>query len=165
MRIDNDKGCNVASCPVDLGPNCTCLFFCLKVIFESDHTCLIGPAALKGPYDSSGFPVGCRSACQAGLAPDPGKQWLFSAETTWHSHLNTANSPNCCTGSHNTAATCPPSGVEYYSYFSTRFLSFCLRSMLIFDCANRGQLPRCLRVCVRRKQRHCALAVRCRPWR
>ena len=23
----------------------------------------IGPAALKGPYDSTGFPVGCKSAC------------------------------------------------------------------------------------------------------
>ena len=23
VRIDNDKGCGVADCPVDLGPNCT----------------------------------------------------------------------------------------------------------------------------------------------
>jgi hypothetical protein len=29
-----------------------------------------------------------------------------------------ADSANCCTGSHNTAATCPSSGVQYYSYFS-----------------------------------------------
>ena len=23
MRVDNNKGCSVADCPVDLGPNCT----------------------------------------------------------------------------------------------------------------------------------------------
>ena len=40
MRITNNQGCPVAECAVDLGPNC--------------------PAALKGPYDSSGFPVGCK---------------------------------------------------------------------------------------------------------
>ncbi|KII91787.1 hypothetical protein PLICRDRAFT_520915 [Plicaturopsis crispa FD-325 SS-3] len=79
MSVTNNVGCPVGDCPVDLGPNC--------------------PSALQGPYDSSGFPVGCRSACQAGLSPDP------------------ANSPDCCTGDHNTAATCPPSGVDYYSYF------------------------------------------------
>lgn len=79
MRVNNNKGCPIPSCPVDLGPNC--------------------PAPLKGPFDSSGFPVGCRSACQANLDGNPG------------------NSANCCTGSHNTAATCPPSGVQYYSYF------------------------------------------------
>ncbi|KAI0767494.1 Osmotin thaumatin-like protein [Fomes fomentarius] len=80
MRISNNVGCPVADCPVDLGPNC--------------------PAALKGPYDSSGFPVGCASACKAGLG-DP------------------VNNPNCCTGSHNTAATCPSSGVAYYDYFKS----------------------------------------------
>ncbi|KAF8519210.1 thaumatin-like protein [Gautieria morchelliformis] len=79
LRITNDVGCTVADCPVDLGPNC--------------------PAPLIGPFDSTGFPVGCRSACQANLDGDPG------------------DSANCCTGSHNTAATCPPSGVEFYSYF------------------------------------------------
>ncbi|KAJ3533062.1 hypothetical protein NM688_g7333 [Phlebia brevispora] len=79
IRVDNDKGCSVASCPVDLIPGC--------------------PSPLLGPYDSTGAAVGCMSACDAGLAPDP------------------ANSPNCCTGDHGTAATCPPSGVQYYSYF------------------------------------------------
>ncbi|KAJ7443980.1 Osmotin thaumatin-like protein [Mycena galericulata] len=49
MRIDNNVGCGIPSCPVDLGPN--------------------------------------------------------------------SNSPNCCTGDHDTAATCPPSGVTDYSYF------------------------------------------------
>ncbi|KAG8712976.1 hypothetical protein FRC09_019252, partial [Ceratobasidium sp. 395] len=79
MRITNNVGCHVADCPVDLGPNC--------------------PAPLKGPYDSTGFPVGCKSACFANLDG------------------NQANSGNCCSGSHNTPATCPPSGVQYYSYF------------------------------------------------
>ncbi|KAI0256168.1 thaumatin-like protein [Lactifluus subvellereus] len=81
MRVENDKGCPVPSCPVDLGPNC--------------------PTPLKGPFDSNGFPVGCKSACAAGLSPDPN------------------NSPNCCTGSYNTAQTCLPSRVAYYSYFKS----------------------------------------------
>src|ERR1700677_2645597 len=59
-----------------------------------------GPAPLKGPFDSTGFPVGCKSACEAGLAPDPN------------------NDPKCCTGTYDTATTCPSSGVQYYSYFS-----------------------------------------------
>ncbi|THH00317.1 hypothetical protein EW026_g2216 [Hermanssonia centrifuga] len=79
MRIDNTKGCGVPDCAVDLGPNC--------------------PAALKGPYDSTGFPVGCKSACVANLDGNP------------------SNSPNCCSGSFDTPATCPSSGVAYYSYF------------------------------------------------
>ncbi|KJA25242.1 hypothetical protein HYPSUDRAFT_418893 [Hypholoma sublateritium FD-334 SS-4] len=79
MRINNDQGCPVADCPVDLGPNC--------------------PSQLKGPFDSTGFPVGCKSACDANLDG------------------NQANSANCCSGSHNTPATCPSSGVEFYSYF------------------------------------------------
>jgi len=81
MRIDNDAGCGVPMCGVDLGPNC--------------------PTPLRGPFDSTGFPVGCKSACGAGLAPDPN------------------NDPNCCTGIHDTAATCPSSGVQYYSYFKS----------------------------------------------
>ncbi|KAF9045536.1 thaumatin-like protein [Panaeolus papilionaceus] len=79
MSITNNKGCPVADCPVDLGPNC--------------------PAPLKGPYDSVGFPVGCKSACAANLDG------------------NQANSPNCCSGQFSTPATCPASNVAYYSYF------------------------------------------------
>ncbi|KAI0342505.1 Osmotin thaumatin-like protein [Trametopsis cervina] len=79
VRIDNNKGCPVPKCAVDLGPNC--------------------PAPLKGPYDSTGFPVGCKSACEANLDG------------------NQANSPNCCSGQYNTPQTCPSSGVAYYSYF------------------------------------------------
>jgi hypothetical protein len=63
---------------------------------------MTGPDALKGPFDSSGFPVGCKSACLVDSNP--------------------GDSPSCCSGSHNTPATCPPSGVPFYSYFSS-FLS------------------------------------------
>ncbi|KAG8842703.1 hypothetical protein FRB96_004821 [Tulasnella sp. 330] len=70
-------GCSTASCPIDLGPNC--------------------PAGLQGPYDSTGFPVGCKSDCLV--------------------DTNASNSPSCCSGSFSTAATCPPSGVPHYSYF------------------------------------------------
>ncbi|KAH9033396.1 thaumatin family-domain-containing protein [Lactarius pseudohatsudake] len=58
------------------------------------------PAPLVGPIDQTGFPVGCKSACVANLD-------------------NSADSSNCCTGTHNTATTCPPSGVDFYSYFKS----------------------------------------------
>ncbi|KAF9254524.1 hypothetical protein L218DRAFT_951481 [Marasmius fiardii PR-910] len=53
-----------------------------------------GPAPLKGPFDSTGFPVGCKSACIANLDGNP------------------QNPANCCSGSHNTPATCPASGQQ-----------------------------------------------------
>ncbi|KAH9987193.1 thaumatin family-domain-containing protein [Russula vinacea] len=59
------------------------------------------PAQLVGPTNSSGNTVGCKSACDADLDNNP------------------TNSSNCCTGSHNTNATCPSSGVQYYSYFKS----------------------------------------------
>jgi len=73
------SSCHTAGCNVDLGPNC--------------------PANLKGPFDSTGFPVGCKSDCLV----DP----------------NPSNSPACCSGQYNTAATCPPSGVPNYNYFKS----------------------------------------------
>ncbi|KDQ20877.1 hypothetical protein BOTBODRAFT_169585 [Botryobasidium botryosum FD-172 SS1] len=76
-KITNNVGCEEASCPVDLGPNC--------------------PAALKGPFDSTGFPLGCKSDCLVDRNP--------------------GNSPSCCSGSHSTPQTCPPSGVPNYNYF------------------------------------------------
>ncbi|TFY62561.1 hypothetical protein EVJ58_g3778 [Rhodofomes roseus] len=79
VSITNNVNCSVADCPVDLGPDC--------------------PSALIGPYDSTGFPVGCKSACEANLDGDQ------------------TNSPNCCSGDYDTPATCPSSGVQYYSYF------------------------------------------------
>ncbi|KAI0749526.1 thaumatin-like protein [Daedaleopsis nitida] len=59
------------------------------------------PAPLKGPTNPQGQVVGCKSACAAGLG-DP------------------TNNPNCCTGTHNTQATCPSSGVQYYDYFKSQ---------------------------------------------
>ncbi|KAJ3481314.1 hypothetical protein NLI96_g7746 [Meripilus lineatus] len=79
VRIDTNQGCPVAGCFVDLGPNC--------------------PAPLKGPFDSTGFPVGCKSACL--IDPNPG------------------NSTNCCTGAHSTPTTCPSSGVQFFDYFKS----------------------------------------------
>ncbi|TFK96477.1 thaumatin-like protein [Pterulicium gracile] len=79
MKITNNKGCPQPNCNKDLGPGC--------------------PAALKGPFDSAGFPVGCKSACFANLDGNPG------------------NSKNCCSGQYNRPQTCPVSGVQHYSYF------------------------------------------------
>ncbi|KZT35717.1 thaumatin-like protein [Sistotremastrum suecicum HHB10207 ss-3] len=79
MAITTNVGCPTAKCGVDLGPIC--------------------PPQLQGPFDSSGFPVGCKSACEANLDGNP------------------SDSPNCCTGSHNSASACPPSGVQFYSFF------------------------------------------------
>jgi len=77
--IPSAPNCTVASCPVDLAPAC--------------------PAPLVGPLDSTGLPVGCKSACVANLGG------------------NLSNSSNCCTGSFASAATCPNSSVQFYSYF------------------------------------------------
>lgn len=69
VQVTNNVGCGVPSCPVDLGPNC-----------EQPHSNVVsflttllrsGPAPLQGPYDSTGFPVGCKSACEANLDGDP----------------------------------------------------------------------------------------------
>ena len=68
MRIDNNVGCGIPSCPVDLGPNCA-FFFALP---DRNTQISSGPAPLKGPLDSSGFPVGCKSACEANVDGNPG---------------------------------------------------------------------------------------------
>lgn len=79
MQISPTSGCPIAGCPWDLGPVC--------------------PAALAGPFDSTGFPVGCKSACVANIDGNP------------------TNSSNCCSGSFDTAQTCPSSSVAYYWFF------------------------------------------------
>lgn len=73
IRIDNSAGCGVADCPVDLGPDCELdrggygsLTLTHKLYFQ-------GPSALKGPYDSTGYPVGCKSACVANLSGNPSR--------------------------------------------------------------------------------------------
>lgn len=59
----------------------------------------ICPAPLRGPTDPAGTVLGCESACEANLDGNP------------------ADSPNCCTGSHNTPATCPASAIAFYPFF------------------------------------------------
>ena len=68
MRIGNTAECGIPSCLVDLGPNCSFSFI------SSDRNIQIssGPAPLKGPFDSIGFPVGCKSACEANFDGNPG---------------------------------------------------------------------------------------------
>ncbi|KAJ3872331.1 thaumatin family-domain-containing protein [Lentinula edodes] len=56
------------------------------------------PADLQ-VLDSSGAVVGCNSACNANLDGDQ------------------PDSANCCTGSHDTAANCSPSGITDYDFF------------------------------------------------
>lgn len=80
MKISNNQECPVADCAVDLGPAC--------------------PDVLKGPFDASGWPLGCKTACMANLDGTP------------------ENSRNCCSGEFNTPQTCPASGVQFYDYFS-----------------------------------------------
>ncbi|CAK5271650.1 unnamed protein product [Mycena citricolor] len=80
VRIENTAGCVVPECAVDLGPGC--------------------PANLIGPFDSTGFPVGCKTACYVESLAG-----------------NAANSHNCCSGAFDTPQTCPSSGVQDYSYF------------------------------------------------
>jgi hypothetical protein len=127
MEIDNDAGCGVPKCNVDLGPNCQSFFhdFSLKLTTE----CLEGPAQLAGPFDSTGFTVGCKSACSARLALDPN------------------NYPNCCTGMYGFAAICPSSGIQSYSYFSES-LPAPSRTFLTLACNFRITLPRYIRVCL-----------------
>ncbi|KAF8260802.1 thaumatin [Lactarius quietus] len=81
MRIDNDAHCKASECSVDLGAKC--------------------PIPLQEPFQPPGFPTGCNSACDAGLAHDP------------------TNDPNCCTGNYDDPRICVPSGVQYYSYFKS----------------------------------------------
>ncbi|KAJ7872217.1 thaumatin-like protein [Mycena leptocephala] len=73
IRIDNDAGCPAPGCNVDLGPNC--------------------PASQKGPFDASGFPVGCSSSCNIDAL-----------------NGRAGNSPNCCSGQFDKPETCPSSG-------------------------------------------------------
>ena len=88
--------CHTASCPADLNPNC--------------------PAELQ-QLGADGSVVGCKSACYANL---DGNQYVFLPTLTFNavpSPSARADSANCCSGSHNTADTCPPDGVQYYDYF------------------------------------------------
>jgi len=99
MIIENDTGCGVPQCRADLALNCQSSD---KIIcdFPLNLTTEYMESPVPLPFSSIGFPVGCNSVCAAHLASDP------------------SNDPNCCTGECHSAATCPTSGVQYYSYFS-----------------------------------------------
>lgn len=71
------------------------------------------PPELAGPKDPSGKPGGCKSACFANLDGNQG------------------DSANCCSGSHNKPETCPPSGVQFYDYFSMCNFLCCVQSINI----------------------------------
>jgi hypothetical protein len=78
-----------------------------------------GPSAQKGPFDASGFAVGCNSACNVDALN--GKAGIHSSPCHlghFLSHISSENSPNCCSGQYGTKATCPSSGVANYAYFS-----------------------------------------------
>ncbi|KAH9856500.1 Osmotin thaumatin-like protein [Lenzites betulinus] len=82
----------------------------LPMRIENNQGCLIAdcphdllkncPEPLSNPLDASGNVAGCKTACSAGLA-------------------GYDNSPYCCSGNFSSPATCPSSGVMYYSYFKT----------------------------------------------
>ena len=55
--------CHEASCPVNLNAIC--------------------PAPLQGPFDPSGAVVGCKTACGAGLAPDPSECVFVRVGPVW----------------------------------------------------------------------------------
>ena len=94
-----------------------------------------GPEPLKGPFDSVGFPIGCKSACFANLDGNQGESPFYQLSDATNHFCSTlffrtcshnsdfrssppiANSPNCCSGQYNTPQTCPASGVAYYYYF------------------------------------------------
>ena len=156
MSITNNVGCPIANCTVDLGPICT---YAATVASPMLMTAA-GPQPIQGPFDSTGFPVGCKSACFANLDGNPSacrfhSDRLGSIKTPCFA---IANSPNCCSGSFDTAATCPSSGVEFYSFFSSHLSSHTHGSFL--TCMNRGKLPERLRLRLRRVFGHGALDVR-----
>lgn len=60
------------------------------------------PNSKMQELDAEGNIVGCLSACTANIDGDP------------------SNSANCCSGSYVDRASCPSSGVDYYSYFKAQ---------------------------------------------
>lgn len=94
------------------------------------------PAELAGPAGANGN-AGCKSACFANLDG------------------NQQDSANCCSGSHDTADTCPPDGVDFYDYFSASFLSQSYGK--VADTDFRGCVPELVRLRLRRVVWHRSL--------
>ncbi|KIY72297.1 Osmotin, thaumatin-like protein [Cylindrobasidium torrendii FP15055 ss-10] len=82
--------------PVTITPTAGCSEASCPVDLNPDC-----PAEIAGPTGANGANAGCKSACLANLDG------------------NQQDSANCCSGSHNTAETCPPSGVQDYDYFKS----------------------------------------------
>ena len=169
--IPSASNCSVASCPVDLGPGCPSQLIGPR---DSSGTPVGCMSACEANLDN---PSACISShLPPSLDPFPFFFFFFFFYlTSPHSIPNkssisksnvifccayAADSANCCTGSHNTATTCPASGVQFYSYFSTyRSSSSTAPSFPPFSasvsesnrkhiCTRREQLPElvCLRV-------------------
>jgi len=89
LSVTNNVGCPTANCPVDLGLNCehTCLFVCVLSLWKRFVS---GPAPIQGPFEPSGFAVGCKSACEANIDGNP-------VRSPWSVSLNnSADTPLHC---------------------------------------------------------------------
>lgn len=73
--------CPAAGCPVDLIPNCEFLSNAPKkaTLSHMGLLCALGPDPLKGPFDSNGIAVGCKSACSANLDGNPSELSIRSS--------------------------------------------------------------------------------------
>ena len=83
ITFANGVNCSSAGCPVDLVANCECIPNGEQSQGSvSNSACTLGPDQLKGPFDSNGSAVGCKSACDANLDGNPSKQHILATEST-----------------------------------------------------------------------------------
>lgn len=75
----------------------------------------VGPPQLQRK-NSRGDIVGCMSACLANLDGNAADSVRRTPPSCNLCYID-AGQPNCCSGSHNTPATCPVSGVQFLEYF------------------------------------------------
>jgi len=92
MSITTNVSCPVANCAVDLGPIC--------------------PEVLRGPFDATGFALGCKTSCFANLDGHPGARVSHVGFYVESLKLREDDSPNCCSGSFNKPETCPVQGIR-----------------------------------------------------
>ena len=109
MRIDTNKGCGVASCLVDLNPNCKRrpALLTRKYLYWYSHnirSCQVERTNSLWTY------IGLQECMSSEPRWQPRSVQLIIYKNQLTYLFHTGNSPNCCTGSHKTAATCPPSG-------------------------------------------------------
>lgn len=148
LAITNNVGCHVASCPVDLDAICEFTSRSLSSPVWFNSLTSAGPDALKGPTNSSGAVLGCKSACDANIGGDSSESFHVVCARPFYA--SPGDSPNCCSGSYGTAAMCPSSGVDYYSFFSASPVAAQSRVCALTPVAlHRGQLSRRVCVCVR----------------